>query len=155
MHDNTIQLSTIGTDTNKSNKMREHPKLRPYSVDCRGATCFSAMDQERASKRENSWCPARSCSFSSSRPEVLWGVLLLPSVWESKCPKKGSPQNQNIHSLFPTALRGVLMWNTNNKNHKVTTLWKHALHACVWYIVWQNQSVLSPGPITCKTYMAA
>jgi len=36
--------------------------------------------------------------------------------------KKGSPQNQNIKSLTPTVLHAVLKWNTDNKNHKTTTL---------------------------------
>ncbi|XP_040562430.1 uncharacterized protein LOC121113470 [Gallus gallus] len=46
---------------------------------------------------------------------------LLPYPREHKMPKKGSPQNQNIKPLTRIVLHDVLMWNTDNKNHKTTT----------------------------------
>ena len=60
-------------------------------------------------------------------PFFLWarsppGMPLLPSPPRTKMPKKGSPQNQNINSLTPTALHDVMMWYTDNKNHKTTTV---------------------------------
>ena len=43
-----------------------------------------------------------------------------PSPSESKAPRNGGPRNRSINSLTPSALHYVMLWNTDNKNHKTT-----------------------------------
>ena len=53
--------------------------------------------------------------------QSLLGYVVLLLFWEPGIQKVVSPQNCSINSLIPRALHDVMMWNTNNKNHKIMT----------------------------------
>ena len=77
--------------------------------------------------------------LSSCGREVLWGMPPHPSPPRTKMPDKGSPQNQNIKPLTPIVLHDVLMWNTDNKNHTITTMPKEQIQSLVLTRLWRKK----------------
>jgi len=115
-----------GNDPTKSNKMRERrvSKIQGLTLaDCRGSTCFPPRQTQRARQQEvEGPSPSLELLLPSSARQVLRECRSSPPLREPKMPIKGSPRNQNINSFTPTALQDVLMWNTDNKNHKTTAV---------------------------------
>jgi len=92
---------------------------RPYAelkVKCLGSAHIHTVRE---------WGRESLVTCGSHLPLWMWSALwyvVLPLFWEPGIWKVVSPQNWSIDSLIPHALHDVMMWNTDNKNHKP---WHH------------------------------
>ena len=117
MQDRTIYYNIIVIEANKSNKTREC--LKPEALlwtegEMAGEHTHTLPGSERASPVT---CGSYLPLWTQSPLEYV--VLLL--FWEPGIQKVVRPRNWSIYSLIPRALHDVMMWNTDNKNHKAMT----------------------------------
>ena len=107
MQDNTICHSPVGTEANKSTKMRETvPKPRPFLESCRRKAARDRMlldsDQREILRQE--------LHLSSSGCKLLWGMQHRRP--EKEAPRNSGPQIRNIDCSTPSALHDLILWNT-------------------------------------------
>lgn len=114
------QYNINGIKANKWEREREGVCLKPKALlwieDERAGEhthTLSGSERERASPVT---CRSYLSLWMWSPP---WYVVLL--FWEPGIRKVISPQNWCINSLIPCALHDVMMWNTDNQNHKTMT----------------------------------
>ena len=94
---------------------------RPYS-NAEGETAREHMLLRWAEREKGDilWSVNSFIFPSEQKHKVLWGMCFFSS--KNQVPRNiDNPRNGSINSLTPSAWHDIMMWNTNNKNHKTMT----------------------------------